>query len=269
MDRSFFSPPAPPDVLRALAFIRASQGRRASAISLLRRAVFSPDTFSSTSPYERSSREGDDPLSLCHLGRLLITPSCPRRRRTSIPQSPNPQKRASSSDGGASERGSLGVPETETDDVIGLSPPADVALPPNEGHQEEEEMKLGVPSGEDKDDARRLFSRALASAKERTRERCGAVRSGCRGEGGTGTWNDGDIGGSDGSDSGRGGVMDTLLAQVHLEVSECSRLLGDHRLHEGVAEGVGGIVGCDQVGESHLRLAARASPDTKPGLTAR
>lgn len=265
----FFFASAPPDVLRALAFVRASQECRTSSISLLRRAAFSPDAYSSTSPDERSSREEDDPLSLCHLARLLITPRCRRRRHASVSQSSILLKGAYSSDGRASERGKNGVPETDTDDSVALAPPAAAAVPPTEGHQEEEGGKFMLPSGEDKDEARRLFSRALASAEERRKERCSASRCYWREAGGTGTWHDGDIDGSGGNDSGRGGIMDTLLAQVHLEVSECSQLLGGHGLQEGVAGGEGGTGGCDEASEAHLRLAARAAPDTKPGLTAR
>lgn len=184
------------------------------------------------------SNRGEDPLSLCHLGRLLIAPRRRHRHATFVLQPTSSDGRASSCSSG---------PETENDVL---------AAPPTE-----EEFIL--PSVESKDEARRLFLRALASAEERREcavndvSRTNNVRK----------WSVGGVSG-DGGGGGRRDiiredeVMDGLLAQVHLEVSECNRFLG---------AGGGRItnVDCDAASERHLREAAKAAPDTKTGLTAR
>lgn len=185
----------------------------------------------------RCSNRGEDPLSLCHLGRLLITPRRRRRHPTCALQPTSSDGRASSCSAG---------PETKT----GV-----LAAAPNK-----EEFKL--PSVKDKDEARRLFLRALASAKDRREYFVNNVPRKKEVDG------DGD-GVRRRSITGESEVMDGVLAQVHLEVSEYSQLLGSAGLDkDSGARGVGDV-DCDKVAERHLREAAKASPDTKIGLTAR
>jgi len=96
--RPLFQYAAPGDILRALAHVRASQDRRSSAISLYRRATTArASSYQSDASQRHHGKTRDDPLTLCGLAQLLLTPY--RRRRARPPVSPLPQVGRDGGDG--------------------------------------------------------------------------------------------------------------------------------------------------------------------------
>ena len=233
----------PRDVFRAIARIRTSQGRRLSAISLFHRAavVNVDDRKSHNDGGGSLGRCRDDPLSLCGLGRLLLTAYI----RTA--QSP-----ASTSIFGRATNSAVGG-------VIGHATASGRTVKPSASTKN----GLMSPSDNDKAEAERLFARALAAA------------------GGTAALEKVLTGSSralrstnDSDETGKGGEwfreeeseMSATLAEVHFVVSGCS-IKGARDDTCVVRRRVD--LRIDEAQRWHLQQAAKAHADTKVGLTAR
>ena len=240
----------PSDILRALAQIRAHQGRRSSAILLFRRAANAAATGDGTG----------DPLSLCRLAQLLLAPY-PRRRPCSLHSSSLPSDQ--SDNGGQTSSSGCGTadvparPETDVTPSPPLTASKKGVLPkvaPTSAMKEAEPIIF--PSDEEKNEAARLLARAFMSAG-------GAmppedVYFGSQVVGVADVRKRGDRGAVE---RGRAGDErdQAILAEVHLAVSGFS-------LKEGRRGGGSG----DAAKEWHLQEAARvAPPDTKTGIIAR
>lgn len=230
------TPVVPSDVLRVLAQIRASQGRRLSAKSLFRRVTARPLVQSDMGcPGDGGS---NDPLSLLGLAKLIMTPT-----RKSFPPLLCPPLDKNKDHDGVSSGGD--GPETDTN-IPTVSPGAASA-----------EASSMPPSSDDKSETAQLLARAFAAAG-------GAmpletVYFGRGGEEGdcndAGVAERGCIGGSD---------VQGILAEVHLAVSGFSiKGQGD-----GVAKRVAGKDN-DGAKEWHLREAARGVSNSKAGIIAR
>ncbi len=279
--------PAPSDILRALAQVRASQDRRSSAISLYRRATTTTSPASAPAPAPAAATPGDsshqsdasqgrhskkrgDPLSLCGLAQLLLAPY--RRHRARPPASPLPYAGREGGDGERSTADGAGVggvgggavtsrPETEAT----ASPTAPLAG--GGAAVTKEALPWTHPTEEEKDEAARLLARAFAAAggvmppeEEYYFGRRGGSEAHFAGGGGSGGDGDGEAGAGGGRrEEGRRDNM--VLAEVHLVMSGFT-------LKEGRGGGGGG--GPHGAKEWHLREAARvSSPDTKAGIIAR
>lgn len=249
-------------MLRVLALIRASQDRRSSAVSLFRRAVVAGQIQDGTDTTGVSCGD-QDPVSLCNLARLLLAPRRRRRRRllpSLLPSLPSPDPKAPvdgfAGFGGGGDYDGRG-PETDTDGP---------EIPPLD-----EEFQM--PSPEDRDEAGRLFVRALVSAEAKERFSTNkVVRKVSRDSYDCGVGGE-DGGGGDAGACGpgkcNGTTIDGILAQVYVEMSEFCYLFGGTK---GEADGLERREGQGEQGGAdawHLSQASRAKPDTKAGLTAR
>lgn len=289
---------APTDVLKALAHIHASQGRRSSAISLLRRAA---TTGSRSRSCEQGASEGsrngsnnNDPLSLCELAQLLLAPYHRRRPRPLLPASSLPPVERKGDGGRNSGDGTAAADRPETDSLHTPLPPTapkrarpaakkTATAPPTGGTAstaEEALLPLTFPSDEDKNEATRLLARAFSSAGGEIPPE--SVYFGVPSDGDDGALQVvGDSGDGDVGTAGKGrGRQDRVLAEVHLAVSGFCLKRGRGGGSGGGAVGTGGRSGAGErqldhgssrsAKEWHLREAARiSSPDTKAGITAR
>lgn len=233
----------PRDVIRAMARIRASQGQRSTAISLLRRATaISTDDNQLQNANDRSTGGfRGDPLSLCRLGQQLLASNLDAPPFS--PTSPAYGSRASA----ASDRTG---PETEPKSVPIVTPPATPSKAQND---------------EDKADAARLFARALVAAGG-----CSPFKNALLEEGvGKVTRPTGDANGIvETRARGHKGesAMSEILAEVHLVQSgwDIKGYGGDTVVRQ---HRIGSMINESQ--QWHLQEAAKAGADTKVGLTAR
>lgn len=186
----------------------------------------------------------DDPLSLCGLAQLLLSP---RRRNPDILPPPVADRKPGNDgvDGGMRPETELDIPVVKATEV------------------------LLQPSDEDKDEAAGLLARAFSAAgggvplETLYFGRCAAGddsgsrnnRAGLIGE----------------EEEGEGGQADRsevqgVLPEVHLAVSGFSI---EGRGRSALRHRGGGGKECDVAKQWHLREAARAGVDTKTGLSAR
>lgn len=233
----------PRDIIRAMARIRASQGQRSAAISLLRRAtaISTDDNQLWNTNDQSTSGFHGDPLSLCRLGQQLLASNL--HAPPLSPSSPAYGSRASP----ANVR--IG-PETEPNSVPIVTPPATPSKAPN---------------GEDKADAVGLFARALVAAGGYSPFKTPLLEE--------------DAGKVAHPTGDANGIVETIargykgesatpeiLAEVHLILSGCDIkadrtdiVVSQHRIGSTINESQWW----------HLQEAAKAGADTKVGLTAR
>lgn len=244
---------APSDVFRALAQVRASQGRRSSAISLFHRAAAAG----------RRSGDDDDPLSLCGLARLLLAPYHNQHpRRPVASSSPLVESNAyiggQGRGGAAEDRPETGIRETP----LPIAPrKAGVCLAEASALPQEEALRhRSFPSDDNRNKAARLLARAFASlGGELPPEN---VWSG--GQGGDGPSVD-DFGGIDALESEAEQANAMVLAEVYLLMSRFNLNEGREGRESKTRDECG-----DGAKEWHLQQAVRvSSPNSKTGIIAR